>query len=178
MARVHPTAVEDFPTITTGLTPASRYSMGQTTPPTKATEFSSVKDDAHCTFWYPGDIETGVTFRIHATGPIEGLILWQEDPLGIQEPRKISITDSVIETITGSGIVSGDDIEISTVKGQKHAWLTRGNISYNILNALGKDIDWFELSHGTNVFFSQASSELYLANAQIRIYYTILYEGL
>ena len=158
------------------LTPLFEFRYSNESLTDKLTEFGMLREDTHCELVYPGEIETGVTIKIRATGAASGVAFYQEDPDGIQKAKKIEIRDNILQSLLGSTIQAGDEIEICTVKGSKHAWLTRGNISYNILNALGLNVDWFQLEHGTNVFFSEASTGLeYL---QVSINYNVLYEGL
>ena len=57
-----------------------------------------------------------------------------------------------LEKLTGSGMVAGDEIIISTIKGDKSITLLRNGIDTNILNCLDKDSDWFQLSKGDNIF--------------------------
>jgi len=77
--------------------------------------------------------------------------------------------------MTGSGIIYGDDIIISTIKGKKSVTLLRGGMPFNILNCLDKNADWFQLSKGTNIFAYTAleGSE----NLQFTVENRIAYEG-
>ena len=51
-----------------------------------------------------------------------------------------------LQKLTGKGIVASDDIIINTSKGDKSITLIREGASYNILNCLDKNTDWFTLS--------------------------------
>jgi len=121
--------------------------------------------------FYQGDTETGVLIAIHATGNVSGIEIYN-----ITTRETMTIDDSVIETITGSGIVEGDTIYINTIKGSKYIRLLRHGYFYNILNAVGKDADWFQLVKGNNQFaFTVDSGEDYVT---ITITNNVLYEGL
>lgn len=55
-----------------------------------------------------------------------------------------------LQKLTGKGIVASDDIVINTSKGDKSITLIREGVSYNILNCLDKNTDWFTL-HRTSM---------------------------
>lgn len=96
---------------------------------------------------YDGDSEVGVNIQLHFLGEVTNITIYN---LETRETMRLD-TDK-IAAIVGSDIVAGDDIYINTNKGQKSVQFVRNGISYNILNALGKDIDWFVLSKGDNLF--------------------------
>ena len=87
----------------------------------------------------------------------------------------MKLNSSKIESITGSGIVNGDDIIICTVKGKKSIKLIRGGIEYNILACLEKGVTWFNLVMGDNIFAYTA--ETGDTNLQFKIENQILFEG-
>ena len=72
-------------------------------------------------------------------------------------------------------MVSGDEIVINTMKGEKSIVLIREGIVTNILNCLSKDSDWFTLSKGDNVFAFTAEEGLDSLQFYIENY--IVYEG-
>jgi hypothetical protein len=84
-------------------------------------------------------------------------------------------SDKLIST-TGDDILEGDDIWISTVKGNKYAILIRGSTTYNILNCLGIAPPWFQLEKGDNVYAYTADEGL--TNLQFEIFNDIAYEGI
>ena len=120
--------------------------------------------------FYKGDSEVGVVIYIHAVGEATNLTIY--NPL-TREVLKID-TDR-LEALTGSVIKAGDDIIISTIKGQKFIRLIRDGEYINILNCLGRKSDWFRLVKGDNVFvFTAETGE---RNLQFRIENSIVYEG-
>lgn len=120
---------------------------------------------------YSGDAEIGVTITIHAIGQASNITIYNT---GTHEMMKID-TDK-LKSLTGSGVVAGDDIIICTIKGQKSVTLLREGETTNILNCLDKDPDWFQLSKGDN-FFSFIAEEG-SANLQLTIENRIVYEGI
>jgi hypothetical protein len=83
-------------------------------------------------------------------------------------------TDKLL-ALTGSVIIAGDDIIISTVKGNKYITLLRDGTYINILNCLDKNVDWLQLAKGDNVFaFTAETGNAFL---QFRIENRTVYEG-
>ena len=110
-------------------------------------EFGEIRIDKERSVYYVGEAEVGITINIHALGVVRGLTFYN-----IDKREEISIDDDILAELTGNSIQQGDDIIISTVKTQKYATLIRNGKSYPIINALGTDRDWFELSRGDNLF--------------------------
>ena len=92
------------------------------------------------------------------------------------ETREVMKIDTVkLQKLTGKGIVASDDIVINTSKGDKSITLIREGVSYNILNCLDKNTDWFTLAKGDNIFAFTADSGV--TNLQFRIENKVIYEG-
>ena len=121
--------------------------------------------------YYEGDVDAGVIIRVHATGTATGLSLYRTDSM-----EKIVIDHAKFRAITGgTDIIAGDDIIISTVRGDKYAYLLRNGALTSIINALGVDTNWFQLSPGDNqIAFDATTGKL---NLQITVEHRILYEG-
>ena len=85
------------------------------------------------------------------------------------------INTEKISSLTGKGIVASDDIVINTAKGEKSITLIREGVSYNILNCLDKNTDWFTLAKGDNIFAFTADSGV--TNLQFRVENKVIYEG-
>lgn len=120
--------------------------------------------------YYDGDSEIGVNVALHAVGDASNVTIYNT---GTREMMFID-TDRLTE-LTGSGIIFGDDIFISTMKGSKSIYLLRGGVYINILNCLSRDSNWFQLAKGDNVFaYSAESGGL---NLQFRIENKKIYEG-
>lgn len=119
---------------------------------------------------YHGDSEVGVIIYIHAIGPASNINIYNT------ETREVmTINTAKLEMLTGKGIVASDDIIINTAKGEKSITLVREGKSYNILNCLDKNTDWFTLVKGDNIFAFTAESGV--TNLQFRIENKVIYEG-
>jgi len=122
------------------------------------------------TVYYEGDSEIGITIRIHAIGQATNVSIYNSKTRGV-----IKINTSILITLTGFGIITGDDIIVSTIKGKKSVLLLRSGIYTNILNCVNKDADWFQLTKGDNIFLFTAESGL--INLQFKIENQTAYEG-
>jgi hypothetical protein len=76
---------------------------------------------------------------------------------------------------TTDAIINGDDIFISTHRGEKSVTLLRGGDRYNIINCLDRYPDWFQLSRGDNLFTYRAEEGA--TNLQFRVEHRTAYEG-
>ena len=133
-------------------------------------EFGSIQNLTEQTIFYTGDAETGVIIYIHALGEVRNITIYNT---GTRELMKIDTNK--LEEMTGYGILAGDEITICTIKQKKSVSLLRNGITTNILNCLGKEVDWFQLSKGDNVFTYIA--EYGGTNLQFRIQSQVVYEG-
>lgn len=96
---------------------------------------------------YSGTYETGVVLTAVMSGSVSGLYFVENS-----KNQRIDIDSDKVLDITGSGIVDGDTIVISTKQNAKFAKLLRGSAEYNILAALFTDgtIDWITFVPGDN----------------------------
>lgn len=119
---------------------------------------------------YHGDSEIGVMIYIHAIGPATNINIYNTETREVMK-----INTEKISSLTGKGIVASDDIVINTAKGEKSITLIREGVSYNILNCLDKNTDWFTLAKGDNIFAFTADSGV--TNLQFRVENKVIYEG-
>lgn len=122
------------------------------------------------TVYYDGDGEIGVTIRMHALGDVSMITIYNT---GTREVMRIDTNK--LRDLTGHGMIKGDDIIISTVRGDKYIRLLRNGLYTNILNVLDKDSDWFQLAKGDNIFAYTAEEGL--SDLQFKIENRSLYEG-
>lgn len=108
-----------------------------------------------------GDMETGVTFVIHALGPIINPIIYNTET---NEFFGVTLT-----------MVKGDEIKINTKKKQKSVTLTSNGITTKLIGKLKQGSTWFQLNPGDNVFIT--SAEEYAENIQAYCVITDQFEG-
>lgn len=114
-------------------------------------EFGIINDIAEKTIYYDGDGDVGITITIHdrrGVGRRTGNIMIYKTET--REMMKID-TEKIIFS-AGPGMVAGDDIIITTTRGNKRIGLVRVGRYTNILNALDKNSDWLQLTKGKNTF--------------------------
>lgn len=133
-------------------------------------EFGSIENRTEGTIYYDGDAEIGITIQIHAVGEAAGLVIYNARTREIMR-----INDDKLKSLIGSGIQAGDEITITTSRGEKGIYMLRSGVTTNILNSLEKPIKWFQLSKGDNTFAYTASAGL--TNLQFRIENKVIYEG-
>lgn len=133
-------------------------------------EFGIIEESTYQTVFYEGDSEIGVVFRIHAIGEASNITIFNTETR-----ESMRIDTEKLKTLTGSGIVAGDEIIISTVKRSKYVTLLRNGIYTNILNCLDRNADWFQISHGDNLFAYTVESGL--ENLEFQIENRVIFEG-
>ena len=124
-------------------------------------------------YFYDGDVDAGVVIKIKCNGNVSNITLYN---MGTNE--YMTINTSVIRSITGGSfddLVSGDEITLSTVSGDRYIYLLRNGTEYNILPTLPKITDWITLQSGSNIFGYLA--ETGTSYVEIEVLTNILYEG-
>lgn len=116
--------------------------------------FGEIRIDSRAIIFYEGDIDTGVLITIHAlNNGVRGIVIGNSNT-----NERMVFIDEKIKAITGKELSELDDIIVSTVKGNKYVKLLRNGVYYDIISALDRDSDWFQLSYGDNVFSYSAES--------------------
>lgn len=133
-------------------------------------EMGSIENYKERNIWYEGDADTGIIIKIHAIGYAEHITIYN-----VLTRERMTIDTDKLAELMGTGIVAGDEITISTVKGNKYIELLRNGITYNILNVLDKNADWFQITKGDNVFTYVAVSGS--SNLQFKILNQVAFEG-
>lgn len=133
-------------------------------------EFGKIEPFADKNLYYEGDVEIGLTINIHFLGPADDITIYNR-----LTREQMRIDTSKLTSFTGRAVDAGDDIIISTVRGNKRIQLLRDGVYYNILNCIDRDSDWFVLKKGDNVFSYVAGSGQ--TNIQMTMTYKTAYEG-
>lgn len=110
-------------------------------------ELGRINLDTRTILNYNGDIDTGVLINMHLLGPIKGLTIYNVDTL-----QKIVVDTNKVAQIIGRDLRLGDDINISTVSGNKYVECVHEGVTTNVISAINKDADWFTISTGRNIF--------------------------
>lgn len=158
-------------TVFSGMEPLFEFPFSNESLTESLLEFGDIRRETERNIVYEGDSQVGITIYINALGDAKNITIYN---LGTRE--SMSIDTERLKELTGSGIIAGDEIIIKTTKGEKSITLLRGGKYTNILNCLGKNADWFQLSKGDNLFAYVAEEGD--MNLQFRIENRKLYEGI
>ena len=133
-------------------------------------EFGQVNNLTSGIVYYEGEADVGFLMHILITGVVANLVIFNS-----MTGESLMIDTTRLAALTGSGLINGDEVQISTIKGDKYIILIRGGIETNILNSLTKTSDWIHLTTGDNIIGYSADSGV--ANVQLRVENRIVYEG-
>lgn len=157
-------------TFLSGVEPTFEFPFSNDSLTESLIEFGNIENKTEQVVVYDGDSEVGITITIHALDEATDVAI------GNTRTREtMRINSDRLRALTGSDIIAGDYIVICTKKGSKSITLQRNGKSYNILNCLGKDADWFTLVKGDNIFACTAESGI--TNLQVMIENEVIYEG-
>lgn len=133
-------------------------------------EFGIVTYSTERVIYYTGDGEIGMTINIYATGPVRNLTIFNN-----RTREFFKIDTERMATLTGNGIIQGDNIVICTLRGEKQITLTRAGEQYNIMNAVDRNSTWLTLERGDNIISYVAEEGG--SNLEFRIDNKTIYEG-
>lgn len=113
----------------------------------KLIEISRLRLDSRAIINYKGDADTGAIISFRAKDVVRNISLYNTIT-----GESMHIETDKIETITGQKYGAGDDIIVSTIRGDRYVRLLRNGIYTNVISALQKNSDFFQLSNGDNIF--------------------------
>lgn len=130
-----------------------------------------IKEDKSKVIKYDGEIEVGFVCTIQALNDgVQNILIWKQET-----SEFIRIETAKIQQVTGTPFQKGDAIEISTVSGDRHLQILRGNGRTNIINALDLNSTWIQLTSGINTFWYAADEGVdYMS---FKIAYKTAYQG-
>jgi hypothetical protein len=91
------------------------------------------------TLVYPGNIETGVKFVLDVNRNLTEFTIYHTRPDGIVRSTDIAVS-----------MVTGDTLEINSIRGQKGVFLTRAGTKTSVLYGMSAQSAWMELLKGEN----------------------------
>lgn len=122
--------------------PFSNESLGE-----DLIEFGELRLDTRASIIYGGDMDTGMDILIHFIGTATNITLYNT-----VTRERMKIDTGKIAKLTNAAVGLGDDILISTKRGNRYAKLLRNGVYTNVISAIDKDADWMQLSVGENTF--------------------------
>lgn len=133
-------------------------------------EFGIVTYSTERVIRYLGDADIGVVIRIFFTGDVSNLTIYN-----VRTRDFLRIDTQRLKAMTGSELIHGDEVTISTIKGDKYITLLRDGKEINILNCMDRQSTWLTLTQGDNIIGYTADDGG--SNLQFRIENRIVYEG-
>ena len=157
-------------TIFAGIDPLFEFPFDNNDPSEKLLELGEWIYKKTNTVIYTGDSETGCILEIHALGTIEMVTIYN-----LRTRERVKIDTDRLNAMTGHKLIAGDTLTICTIQGKKSCTLLRDGVETNVINVLGKEIDWFQLAKGENTFgFVAEDGEEYI---QFKITTQVTFEG-
>lgn len=153
-----------------GVTPLFEFPFSNESLTEPLLEFGRIEVLTERVLTYGGDAEVGLDIYIKILNTVGDIVIHK-----IDTREKMTIYAEKIEAITGFGFTATDEIHICTIRGQKEATLLRNGIYYNVLNAIDKYSDWFEISKGDNIFVYTTDV---VSSVNITMLNRIAYEGI
>lgn len=134
-------------------------------------EFTVLNTISTGSVYYKGDADIGVIITITAYGECGDIVISNTNT-----QEQMVFSNEKLKTLTGQSIKAKDQIIISTIRGDKSVKLIRDGIITNVLNCIGRDADWFQLSRGDNPFVY--STDHGIKNLQFEMQSSTVYEGI
>lgn len=162
---------EDQVTVFSGLNDGFEFPFSNESLNQKLITMGEYTDERYKDIYYPGDVDTGIKAYMHFRGPASDISIINATT---REIMKIN-TDMIAALMGGAGLDAGDELLISTIKGDRYITLFRNGDYYNIINALDYDTDWVGVYRGNNTFSYIANN---IENIDFKILNNVLYEGI
>lgn len=148
--------------------PSFEFPIENTSLTESTMEIGVILDHSRATIYYNGDTETGMLVSIVPKSTLlSDITIYREET-----PERMIINIDRINAITGSPLSIGDEIHISTIKGDKYVRLLRAGAYHNIIGAFNRASDFMSLKPGENqIGFMTATPEHelnYMVNVQYR----------
>jgi hypothetical protein len=119
---------------------------------------------------YDGESEVGVIIRMSFDAPVRNIRIYNEEA-----GQEIDVFTDKVKLIIADGIKPGDELVICTIPKRKSVEIIRDGISYNILNAINRDVRFITLHKGANTIVYSAESGV--DNIRMSIENETLYTG-
>lgn len=132
--------------------------------------FGAIQNMHSKNIMYDGESEVGVIIRMSFDAPVRDIRIYNEDA-----GQEIDVFTDKVKLIIADGIKQGDELVICTIPKRKSVEVIRDGISYNILNAINRDVRFITLHKGTNTIVYSAESGV--DNIRMSIENETLYTG-
>lgn len=134
-------------------------------------EFGEIPDNPEARISNDGEVNVGVLIELRFYGPCGNVYIYNSG-----SKQRMEIDVNKITYINGFDIRNGDRLYISSIIGDKYAYLKRDGMYMNVLYCLGEDPDWIYLVNGDNVF--TYTSDYNYSNVELTVSANTAHEGI
>lgn len=124
--------------------------------------FSVRLNSQYKSIYNAGDTACGMVLKVTVFGGVE-------NPKFYDEANNDTMTFDI-------DLEAGDELIVTTIRGQKSAILRRDGIETNVINTMTHDSSWLMLEPGDNIFYYAADAGF--DNMSLTFIFTNLYEGI
>lgn len=154
-----------------GITPMFEFPFSRELQSDDYIEFGVLDSTAIHNVLYLGDAPVGLVITIHVIGNVGGIITI----INATSSESMSLSVDKIEALIDDALVDGDDIIVSTIRGNKTIRLFHNGRYYNVLGSLAIGSDWLQLFRGDNLLSYSATEGF--ENLRFTFKNDVLYEG-
>lgn len=119
---------------------------------------------------YNGEESRGVQIIMDFIGPVGDIDIYHNNA-----SEHFGIKTNKIQIGNVTGLLYGDQIILSTIKRKKNLTLIRNGHEYKILKTIDKNVTWFELNKGNNLFSYSVDSGS--ENMEFKVVTETIYKG-
>lgn len=134
-------------------------------------EFGLINTKKELIVNYEGDVAAGFLMNLHLLGPVGNIIITD-----VSTNQRMTIyTDLILYYLGLTQLEPGDDIYVSTHKGDKYIYFIRNGLTFNIMSCIDINSNWFQLQRGINRFAIKTQNGF--ENIEFNITTNLLFEG-
>lgn len=168
--------VSDTTTVLSGVEPMFEFPFDNNSLTQKLIIFGEIQNATVKEFFYRGDVPVGFVGELQVRDPESKVSVRRIRIMNLDTRETLEIDTDKVYAISGGRLQFGDIIYVSTVPGDKYAYLVRGGEEIDILNAITKTSSWPMIYAGTNTFGFAAA--LGIERLWFKMTYKVAYTGL
>lgn len=163
-------------TVLTGVEPMFEFPFDNNSLTQKLIVFGEIQNASVKEFFYKGDVPVGFVAELQVRDPESKIPVRRIRIMNLDTRETLEIDTDKVAKITEGSLQFADTIYISTVPGDKYAYIVRGGEEIDILNAITKESSWPMIYAGTNTFGFAAAQGM--ERLWFKMTYKVAYTGL
>lgn len=168
--------LNDETTVISGVEPLFEFPFENNSLTQKLIVFGEILDAIVREFYYRGDVPVGFIAEMQVHDAESNIPVERIRVMNLDTREVLEIDTNKVSKIAGGKIQYADQIFISTVPGDKYAYLLRGGEEIDILNAITRESEWPMIYSGRNTFGYTA--ERGIERLWFKMTYKVAYSGL